>query len=169
MLIGGLITCAVMITSATVMRGMEVNSAIDMAAQLKPLLGDLAVPFLACGLIAAGISSAVITPLGVSYVLAGLFGWQMDKKDKRFFWTNTAVVVVGIIVAATGANPLTLIMTAQAVNGILLPVSVFTVLFLSSRKSVMGEYRNNLIQNVLGTGVLVISLILGVNSIISLF
>ena len=64
MIIGGFITGAVMITAGTVMRGMEVNSAIDMAAQLEPLLGNLSVPFLAIGLICAGISSAVITPLG---------------------------------------------------------------------------------------------------------
>lgn len=84
MIIGGLITGSVMITAGTVMRGMEVNSAIDMAVQLEPTLGSFSVPFLAMGLIAAGISSAVITPLGVSYVLAGLFGWEMNKKDKRF-------------------------------------------------------------------------------------
>ena len=63
MIIGGLITGSVMITAGTVMRGMEVNSAIDMAVQLEPTLGSFSVPFLAMGLIAAGISSAVITPL----------------------------------------------------------------------------------------------------------
>ena len=97
MVIGGFITGAVMITAGTVMRGMEVNSAIDMAAQLEPLLGNLSVPFLAVGLICAGISSAVITPLGVSYVLAGLFGWKLDRSDKRYFFTNIAIVLCGIV------------------------------------------------------------------------
>ena len=169
MIIGGIITAAVMVTAGTVMRGMPVNSAIDMAAQLEPTLGSLSVPFLAIGLVAAGVSSAVITPLGVSYVLAGLFGWEMHKKDKRFFWTNTAVVVAGILVAATGFNPIAIIMTAQAVNGIFLPIIVFALVFVTSRSRVMGEYTNSPIRNLLGGCVFIISLVIGVSSVMSLF
>jgi len=169
MIIGGLITGAILITAGTVMRGMTVKSAADMAIQLQPLLGNFAKPFLSMGLVAAGVSSAVITPLGVSYVLAGLFGWEMNKKDKRFFWTNTIVLVFGIFVAATGFNPLSIIMTAQAVNGIFLPVIVFTLVYLTSRKRVMGEYRNTLLQNTIGICVFGISLVIGVSSVLSLF
>lgn len=169
MTIGGIITAAILITSGTVMRGMTVDSALDMAVQLEPLLGDLAVPFLAIGLIAAGISSAVITPLGVSYVFAGLFGWELNKKDKRYFFTNIGVVLVGIIGASTGYNPLSLIMAAQAVNGVFLPVSVFVLLFLASKSSVMGEYKNKTVSNLLGAAVFIISLVIGVSSILSLF
>lgn len=169
MLIGGLITGSVMITAGAVMRGMEVNSAADMAISLEPLLGRMATPFLCSGLVAAGISSAVVTPLGVSYVLAGLFGWKMDKSDKRFFWTNILVVVVGIFVSATGFNPLTIIMMAQAANGVFLPIIVFAVVYITSRKRAMGEYKNTMLQNVLGGCVCLISLIIGVSSIMSLF
>lgn len=169
MIIGGIITAAIMVTSGAVMRGMEVNSAIDMAVQLEPLLGNLSVPFLATGLIAAGISSAVITPLGVSYVFAGLFGWELSKKDKRYFFTNIGIVVFGIIGAATGFNPLTIIMAAQAVNGVFLPVSVAVLVWLASKSSVMGQYKNKTHQIVLGAAVFVISLIIGVSSVMSLF
>lgn len=168
MLIGGVITAAILITAGTVMHGMAVNSAIDMAYQLRPLLGDFAVPFLCIGLIAAGISSAVITPLGVSYVLAGLFGWEMNNKDKRFFFTNLAVVVFGIIVAITGFNPLTIIMVAQAANGVFLPIIVIAVVFITSRKRVMGQYSNTVLQNVIGACVAIVSLIIGGQSLLSL-
>jgi Mn2+/Fe2+ NRAMP family transporter len=121
------------------------------------------------GLICAGISSAVITPLGVSYVLAGLFGWKLDRSDKRYFATNVSIVVFGIIGAATGFNPLSIIMAAQAINGVFLPVSVFVLLYLASKRSIMGEYKNNILQILLGLGVFIVSLIIGVSSIISLF
>lgn len=169
MIIGGLITGAVMITAGTVMRGMTVSSAADMAIQLEPLLGNFAKPFLSIGLVAAGISSAVITPLGVSYVLAGLFGWEMNKKDKRFFWTNTIVIIFGIIVAATGFNPISIIMMAQAVNGIFLPIIVFTVIYLTSRESIMGKHKNTVLINILGGAVFLVSLAIGISSILSLF
>ena len=96
-------------------------------------------------------------------------GVQMNKKDKRFFWTNIAVVVAGIIVAATGFNPIWIIMTAQAVNGIFLPIIVFTLVYVTSRSRVMGQYKNNMVQNVLGAAVFLISLVIGINSLTSLF
>ncbi len=169
MTIGGIITGAILITAAATMQGMDVKSAADMAIQLKPLLGSFSVPFLSLGLIAAGVSSAVITPLGVSIVLAGLFGWKMDKSDKRFFWTNVLVLVFGIFVAATGFNPLTIIMVAQAINGAFLPVIVIALVYITSRKRVLGEYRNGPVTIALGIACSIITLIIGVGSITSLF
>ncbi len=169
MIIGGVVTGSIMITSATVMRGMAVNNAMDMAVQLEPTLGNLAQPFMAVGLIAAGVSSAVCTPIGVSYVLAGLFGWKTDRSDKRYTITNAAVLVTGIIIAALGSNPLALIMTAQAVNGIVLPVVVGVTVYLTSRRKIMGEYKNNALQVTLGVAIFAISLILGLSSFISVF
>lgn len=169
MIIGGVVTGSIMITSATVMRGMAVNNAMDMAVQLEPTLGNLAQPFMAVGLIAAGVSSAVCTPIGVSYVLAGLFGWKTDRSDKRYTITNAAVLVTGIIIAALGSNPLALIMTAQAVNGIVLPVVVGVTVYLTSRRKIMGEYKNNALQVTLGVAIFAISLVLGLSSFISVF
>ena len=151
------------------MRGMSVNNAMDMAVQLKPLLGDAALPFMAIGLIAAGVSSAVCTPIGVSYVLAGLLGWETTRSDKRYTITNAAVLIVGIIIAATGSNPLALIMTAQAVNGIVLPVVVGITVYLTGRKKIMGQYTNTIIQNILGIAIFIVSLILGISSFIGVF
>ena len=169
MIIGGIITGAVMITAGTVMRGMTVSSAADMAVQLEPLLGSFSKPFLSIGLISAGVSSAVVTPLGVSYVLAGLFKWKMDKTDKRFFATNIIVVVIGIIVSATGYNPISIIMMAQAVNGIFLPIIVIALVFITSRTRVLGQYKNSLLRNLLGGCVAIISLVIGISSVMSLF
>lgn len=169
MIIGGFITAAIMISAGAVIRGIEVTSAADMAGSLEPLLGRFAKPFLCIGMIAAGVSASTGTPLGVSYVLAGLFGWEMNKKDKRFFFTNIIVVVTGIIVAATGYNPVSIIMTAQALNGIFLPIVVFLLIYLTSREKLMGKYKSTPIQNILGIMVGIITLIVGISSIASFF
>lgn len=169
MIIGGVVTGAILITSAAVMQGMTVKNAMDMAVQLQPTLGSMAEPFMAVGLIAAGVSSAVCTPMGVSYVLAGLFGWKTDRSDKRFAICNAAVLITGIVIAAFGFNPIALIMTAQAVNGIVLPVVVGVTVYLTCSKTVMGEYRNGPIATILGVLIFLISLYLGLSSVLSLF
>ena len=169
MIVGGIVTGSIMVTSAAVMHGMTVNNAMDMAIQLEPTLGALARPFMAIGLIAAGVSSAVCTPMGVSYVLAGLFGWKTDSSDKRYTFTNAAVLITGIVIAALGTNPLGLIMTAQAVNGIVLPVVVGVTVYLTCREKIMGQYKNSMLQTVLGIAIFAISLILGVSSFLGVF
>jgi len=166
-IVGGIITIAVLVTAATVMRGMTVNSAADMAIQLEPLLGKFANPFMSVGLFAAGFSSAVITPLGVSYVLAGLLGWKQDKSDKRFFYTNIAILLLGIFGAATGFNPLTIIILAQALNGIFLPVIVIFLVYITTSKKVLGEYSNSKFAIFLGVAISLITLVIGFQSVIA--
>lgn len=168
-IIGGIITAAVMITAATVMRGMTVNSAADMAIQLEPTLGPFANIFMSVGLFAAGFSSAVITPLGVSYVLGGLLGWKLDKSDKRFFYTNIGILLLGIFGSATGFNPLTIIIMAQALNGIFLPVVVVFLVYVTWSRKVLGEYANSLWVNLAGLAISAITLIIGGSSVISVF
>ena len=169
MIIGGIVTGAIMVTAATVMLGMPVRNAMDMSVQLEPTLGVYAKPFMAIGLVAAGVSSAVCTPMGVSYVLAGLFGWQTNRSDKRYTITNFLVLITGIIIAGVGFNPIALIMTAQGVNGIVLPVVVGVTIYLTARRKVMGEFVNSTLENVLGAAIFIISLILGISSVVSLF
>lgn len=169
MIIGGIVTGAIMVTAATVMQGMPVRNAMDMSIQLEPTLGIYAKPFMAIGLVAAGVSSAVCTPMGVSYVLAGLFGWKTNRSDKRYTITNFLVLITGIIIAGAGFNPIALIMTAQGVNGIVLPVVVGVTIYLTARRKIMGNFANSALENILGAGIFIVSLILGVSSVISLF
>ncbi len=166
-LIGGLITASVMITAATVMRGMTVNSAADMAVQLEPTLGAFSNIFMSVGLFSAGFSSAIITPLGVSYVLGGLLGWKLDKSDKRFFYTNIAILLLGIFGSATGFNPLTIIIMAQALNGIFLPVIVVFLVLITSMKKVLGNHANSTVSKVVGIVISAITIVIGASSVIS--
>ena len=95
--------------------------------------------------------------------------WKPDRSDKRYTITNAAVLITGIVIAALGTNPLGLIMTAQAVNGIVLPVVVGVTLSLTSRSRIMGKYKNGPISIALGLAIFAISLILGISSFISVF
>lgn len=165
--VGGLITAAILITSATLMRGIDVKTAADLSIQLEPLLGKYAKYFLSIGLFAAGLSSAIATPLGASYTLAGLLGWKYDNSDIRFKTTNIIIVLTGIIGSATGFNPISLILTSQALNGITLPVIVIFLVVVTSRKKLLGEHTNNLFQKIIGWIIAAISLVLGGSSLIS--
>ena len=165
--VGGLITGAIVITSATLMSGITIKSAADMAIQLEPLLGSWAKLFMSLGLFAAGLSSAIATPLGASYTLAGLLGWKYDNSDKRFLYTNLIIVAIGAIVSGLGLNPLTIILMAQALNGIILPVIAIYLVYVTSSKKQLGKYSNTSLQKWLGAFVALVTVVLGTSSLIS--
>lgn len=148
------------------MRGMEVKPAADMAIQLEPLLGSWAKMFMSIGLFAAGLSSAIASPLGASYTLAGLLGWKYDNSDKRFRTVNMTIVIIGAIVSGLGLNPLTIILIAQALNGIVLPVVAIYLVYITSSQRQLGEYKNTTMQKWVGVFVASITVILGTTSLI---
>lgn len=165
--IGGLITAAILITSGTLMLGMDVKSAADLSVQLEPLLGSWSSIFLSIGLFAAGLSSAIATPLGASYTLAGLLGWEYSNSDKRFRNVNLTIVAIGTVMSGIGLNPMTILLIAQALNGIILPVVVIYLVVITCNKKILGQYTNNAVAKIIGIIISVITVILGGSALIS--
>lgn len=160
--LGGLITLAIMSTSAAAFFGSGGEfSASNMAQQLEPLLGASARYFFAAGLFAAGLSSAVTAPLAAAYAVCGVLGWPRDLKATRFRLVWLAVLLCGTAFATAGARPLAAILFAQAANGLLLPLCAAFLLVLMNRRQLLGEYTNNRAVNMLGLLVVGITVALG--------
>ena len=87
-ILGGIVSMAIII-SATAIQSTEVTNAADLAKSLAPLFGNFSTYFIALGLFAAGITSAITAPLAAAYVAKGCLGWQGDLKSKKFraVWT----------------------------------------------------------------------------------
>lgn len=157
-LIGGVITLAIMITAAAAMwtKGVTAESGADMATQLEPLLGAAAPYVFALGLFAAGMTSAVAGPLGAAYAICGVMGWGSDLKSPRFRAVWIAVMGVGMVIALTGVNPIQIILLAQAANGLLLPIVAGFLLVVMSRSSVLGRHKNGPVATTLGVLVFIV-------------
>lgn len=165
--IGGLITAAIVVTSGTLMRGHVIQSAADLSIQLEPLLGSWAKMFMSIGLFSAGLSSAIASPLGASYTLAGLLGWEYDNSDKRFKYTNLIIAIIGIVVGSIGFNPMQILLIAQALNGLILPIAAIYVVIIASSVKQLKEYRNGKVLILLGSLVCLITIFLGGYSVVS--
>jgi manganese transport protein len=160
-LLGGLVTLAILITAATCYPvGTELESAAAMAEQLEPLLGSAAKTFFAIGLLAAGLTSAITAPLAAAYATAGALGWPSDLRSWRFRAMWAVIVVIGTALAVAGYSPVDAIVFAQAANGILLPVIAVFLLVVVNRSDLLGQYTNRLTANLLG--VLVVATAAGI-------
>lgn len=162
--LGGVITLAILSTASVAFYGTEVGkiSAANMAVQLEPLLGNAAHYFFAIGLFAAGLTSAITAPLAGAYAVCGMLGWSNDMNNSRFKLVAIVILVFGAAVASLGLDPVAVIIFAQAANGILLPIVTTYLVWLVNQKSVMGNYTNSIIVNLLILPVLL--LIFGLSS-----
>lgn len=164
--IGAAISMSIVITSAATLFGQQdINSAADMAVQLEPLLGEWSTSFLALGLFAAGISSAITAPLAAAYAARGVLGWQADPTDLRFRRVWRGILLIGVAVSASGYSPVLIIQFAQLTNGILLPLVAIFLLVIMNQQSLLKEHTNTTVQNGFGVMIVLVTLLLGFRSL----
>jgi len=123
---------------------------------------------MAIGLFAAGISSAVTAPLAAAFALSGILDLnrELDSRSFKIIWIS--ILLIGVIIASSGYQPVSVILFAQVANGILLPVITIFLLWIMN-SSILGQYRNSLLQNILGAIVLLVTLLLSGRSLLSAF
>ncbi|WP_228235984.1 Nramp family divalent metal transporter [Allomuricauda sp. M10] len=163
--LGGLVSMAILITASAAPIS-DINNAMDMAKGLEPLFGKMALYFMAIGLLAAGVTSAITAPLAAAYVASSCFGWEGGMQNKKFKFTWTFVLLCGVIFLSFDIKPIQVIQFAQIANGVLLPIMALLLLWVVNKKSVMGENKNTILQNVLGMAIVAFSIFLGFKSIL---
>ncbi len=163
--LGGVISIGVLVTAAALPPTLQVASAGDMATALEPLLGRWAGAFFACGLLAAGLSSAITAPLAAAYATCGVLGWraELDSASARRVWIP--VLLAGIVFSLLAVRPIPAIIFAQAANGVLLPIVAGFLLYLANDRSLLGARANGRVSNLLGVAAVVVAALLGVRSL----
>ena len=153
MFITFLITGSIIVCAATVLKpqGITVSSAADMAVQLVPLLGRFAGVFFAIGLFAAAFSSVLYQITLQPMLLPRAFNLKSQDPKAPYNTVATLLVVVipVVLTAIFGASPVSLIITAQALNGVALPLVFILCWVLCNQKKFMGQFANNLRQNII--------------------
>lgn len=163
--LGGLVSMAIIIASAAIPEG-EINSVMDMAKGLEPLYGDAAKYFMGIGLFAAGVTSSITAPLAAAYVANSCFGWNAGLKDLKFKLVWMVILVLGVLFMSLNIKPIEIIKLAQIANGILLPFIAIFLLWVVNKVSVMGKFKNSLIQNSIGILIILLAVLLGAKSIL---
>lgn len=169
MFITFLITSSIIVCAAAVIhpQGIAIKSAGDMAVQLTPILGRFAGVFFSLGLWAAAFSSVLYQVSLHNMLLPRAFNMSDDPKAKHNMIITVLVIAVPIlIIMLSGASPVSLIITAQALNGVALPLVFILSWILCNKKDFMGDYANNKWQNVVMGIVTTFTLIFATNAII---
>jgi Mn2+/Fe2+ NRAMP family transporter len=167
-LFGGIISMAIIIAAAAI-QSTQVTGAADLAKGLEPLFGANAKYFIAIGLFAAGITSAITAPLAAAYVARGCFAWDNNLKSTKFRLVWMTILILGIVFSSTGIKPIDVIKFAQFANGLLLPIIALFLLWVMNQESILGSYKNSHKQNLFAGLIVIITLVLGIKSIANVF
>ena len=135
--------------------GVEVSGAEDAAAALAPLVGDYAELLFGAGLTGASFLAACVLPGITSSAVCEAFGWERGAdrswaEAPTYRGIITAVIAVSaVVVMLPNINLFGIMMIAQVINGVLLPVLLVFMVLIASDKHVMGRYANGRVWNAL--------------------
>ena len=138
--------------------GIVVDSAEHAAMALQPFLGEVARFLFGLGLFSVSILAAGVLPLATAYVVCEAFGLEsgLDSSFREAPVFNGIITVLMFLPAAVAVVPglplVAVILLAQSLNGILLPVILVFTLLLINNPRVMGTHVNGRVRNVIAWG-----------------
>lgn len=136
--------------------GIIIEEAKDAAIALRPFAGQFASQVFAFGLFVASFFSATILPIATSFFICEAFGFEAGinkswKEAPEFYSIFTAIIIISMVIILIPNAPLiSITLWVQILNGVLLPVILFSMLKLINKQEIMGEYTNKLPQNIIG-------------------
>ena len=166
-LLGGIISMAVMITGSLID---NFDSFAALGDALVVHMGPSGKYILGFGLFAAGFTSAVTAPLAASITVKSLWGtdnekWKTSSARFRIVWM--IVLLTGIIFGMTGVKPIPVIILAQALNGLILPIIAICLLLLLNNRAITGvSGLNNRMNNTLMALVAGVTIIIGLTGLL---
>ena len=135
-------------------KGVALGSAAEAAQALVPFLGIFASRAFAVGLLGAALLASGVLPLSTSYSLSEAFGFERGVgrtwNEAPFFWgLFTVLILIGVGIAMLPNLPvIQILLNLYLLNGLLLPIILFAILYLVNQKRLMGSYTNGLAYNV---------------------
>lgn len=166
--LGGVISIAVLLAGTAVTTEFSFPALAD---TLTDQLGAAAVWLLGIGLFGAGLSSTLTAALAGSITAKSLIAtdendtrWSEDGYYFRFVWI--LVLLTGLLFGMMELQPVPVIILAQALNGVILPViAVILFLLLNNRRIIPEKDQNGAIYNLMTAVVVYLTILIGLTNI----
>ena len=166
MIAGWAINSAMVILAAAVFwkAGVVVSDLAQAADMFAPLLGPAAKTIFAVALLFAGVSSSVTAGMAAGTISAGLAGEPYDIRDRHSSAGVVAAFVFGCAATLLVRDSFQGLVWSQVLLSLQLPITTFSLIWLTSSTKVMGAYANRpVLRSVLlliGTFVTVLNVLL---------
>ncbi|MFL5801032.1 MAG: Nramp family divalent metal transporter [Roseiflexaceae bacterium] len=163
-LFAGLVAAFIIIATAATLFPLhrQVETAADAARALEPVAGHYAELLFGVGLLGASLLAAGVLPLATTYMMSEALGFERGVSHSWdeapvFNGLFTGLVVLGALLALIPGLPLIQVLIGVYVlNGLLLPIELFTILALVNNRELMGDYINSRLRNLLAWAITIV-------------
>lgn len=162
----------IVVVTGTLLKGVDIESAAQ-ASQAIMGVNKYVGTFLAIGLFDAGLLGAICISLASSWAFGEVFGWAHSLNNKikeaSWFYLNYFITLVtaALVILIPGAPLVLITLFVQVIAVTLLPAALVFLILLLNDKKIMGEYKNTLFQNIMGTtiviGIIILSTLYGIS------
>ena len=170
--LGALISISIAACTALVLqpRGIQVDDLGQVGLPIAFAAGKVALAIAIVGFVAATFGAALETGLSCGYTVAQFFGWQWGKYVRPREAARFHFVVLLTVIAATGGvlttiDPVTITEYSVVFSAVALPLTYFPILVISNDPDYMGDKKNGVVANLLGTVFLVVVIVASVAAI----
>ncbi|MDF2948033.1 MAG: manganese transport protein MntA [Sedimentibacter sp.] len=142
-----LVNAAMVVVSASVFfsRGMAVESIEQAHRSLEPLLGTLSSAAFGAALLASGFSSSSVGTMAGETIMDGFVNMKIPSVVRRII-----TMLPGAIIILMGVNPMKALIMSQVCLSFVLPVTIISMLIITGRKEIMGEFVNKKSTKIIG-------------------
>lgn len=167
-LLGGVVSMAILVAGVA-NPASNLETAQDIAKGLTGVFGIFGTYLMGFGLLAAGMTSALTAPLAGGLVICGILGWNQQMQSLPMRFSMGIILLLGIIFSSLGIKPVTLITLAQLANGVLLPLISGWLVWICTKKEILGAHALGTKGVIFGGLIWVITLLLGIKSLGAVF
>ncbi|MDD3426992.1 MAG: hypothetical protein PHT10_08965, partial [Aminobacterium sp.] len=145
--------------------GQTLDPANPPASAFRLGAGELGYKVFGVVIWAAGITSVI----GASYTSISFLKTLFSTVETHLRWWMIGFIVVSTTIFSTIGQPVTLLIFAGSINGLILPLSLVSVLLAAYKKEVVGSYHHPIWMTVLGYVVAAFTLWMGIKSFTKIF
>lgn len=158
--IAGSVNLVMLLVAASVLPGVSGTDTLEGAhAAIQNALGSTAGFMFAIALLASGLASTAVGAYAGSDIMGGLFRTRMKLLTRRLI-----TIIPSIVVLAAGVDPTYALILSQVILSFGIPFALVPLVWLTSKKSVMGSSVNARGTTILGwliaAGIIALNIVL---------
>lgn len=149
--VGWAINSAIIFIAATAFfaNGIAVDDLAQAGELLTPILGSLSAHIFGVALLFAGIAASLTSSMAGGCIFAGMLGEPYDSADRHTKIGSLLTMVPAFLIIVFISSPFEGLIWSQAFLSMQLPFTIFTQLYLTSSKRVMGKYANKIYTRII--------------------
>lgn len=157
--------CLFLASLGIIARGLSIDDSNPTASVFQLAAGDFGYRLFGLVMFAAAVTSII----GSAYTSVSFIKSFSAKIAKNENWIIIGFILISTIVFVALGKPVSLLIIAGAVNGIILPISLSVMLIAAYKPAIVGTYKQPLALTVIGATIVVLMAYMSIQVMVDVF